>query len=202
MANLIDTSYFIGDIEIPNLAQPEEAASLNNSIALYEKECLLDLLGYSMYKDLVAAVPVSGDKWYKLINGAEFSFTFNGETVTRYFEGLKGSDKKSLIAYYVYFMHRKKHASYMSGNKAEVEAESENSKKVANSLYEKLVSIYNEFVFMYGEGSCYDWEMVKAIDAQHYNDAPSAYNYLVANKADFTNWVFTGQEELNSFGVI
>jgi hypothetical protein len=194
VANLIDTSFFIGDIEIPNSNQPPITVDLEHSIALYEKEVLISLLGYPMYKDLqaaIAAVPVSGDKWYKLINGAEFTFEFDGETVTRYWEGLKGFSKRSLIAYYIYFMHRRKKASYMAGLGAEVESKNENSEPT--SLPEKLQYIWNEFVEMYGD-SC--------IEDEHENDAPSAYNYLLANVADFANWEFTSQGgEINRLGI-
>ena len=192
MANIIDTSYFVDDIELPNVNQAPIKAGVEKSIALYEKEVLISLFGYSMYKDFLAATPVAGDKWYKLINGEEFSFAFEGETVTRYWDGLLGADKKSLVAYYIYFMHRRKEVSYMAGVGTEVEAETENSTKV--SLYEKLVWIWNEFLLMYGDG---------CTEGQYNNAEPSAYNYLTTKAANFTNWKFESQgEELNTFGVI
>jgi len=192
MANIIDTSFFVDDIELPNVNQAPIKAGVEKSIALYEKEVLISLFGYSMYKDFLAATPIAGDKWDKLINGEEFTFTFEGEVVTRYWDGLKGFEKKSLIAYYVYFMHRRKEVSYMAGVGTEVEAETENSTKV--SLYEKLVWIWNEFLLMYGDG---------CTEGQYDNAEPSAYNYLTTKAANFTNWKFESQgEELNTFGVI
>ena len=193
MASLIDTSYFIGDIEVTNANQGSIKTDLENSIALYEKEVLIALLGYPMYKDLQTAIgaPVSGDKWDKLINGAEFSFTLDGETVTLYWEGLKGLSKKSLIAYYTYFMHRRKRASYMAGVQTEVEAEAENAN--VTSLAEKLQYVWNEFVTMYGD-SC--------IEDEHDNADASAYNYILANAADFENWKFTSQGgDINRLGI-
>ena len=153
MANLIDPTYFIGEIEIANANQEEIATDLLHSISLYEKEVLTDLLGYGMYKDMQAATPVEGDKWYKLINGEEFSYTPSGsvEVVTKW-EGLKGENKKSLIAYYIYFRHRTKRQSYNAGVGIEVEAATDNSKP--SSLYVKLIEIWNEFVNMYGLTEC------------------------------------------------
>ena len=191
MANTIDTSYFVGDLEIPNVAQAPIKLEVENSIKIYEREVLIALLGYPMYKEYLAAPVVVGDKWYKLINGEEFTFTVDGEEVTVYWEGLKGFEKKSLIAYYVYFMHRRKKSSYMAGIGTEVEAESENSEKT--NLAEKLIWIWNEFVKMYGD-SC--------VEDQHENVDPSAYNYLLAKASDFTNWKFESQGgEVNRLGL-
>lgn len=191
MANLIDISFFVEDIEVPNAAaQAEIKATLEASIVQYEKEVLIDLLGYKLYKELIAHTIVSGDKFDKLVNGEEFTFTFDGEIIETKWEGLKGFSKKSLIAYFVYFMHRKKHQSYNAGVSVEVEADTDNSSKA--SLYLHLVDIWNEFVYLYGDG-CND---------EHDNADPSAYNYLLAKASDFTNWKFTSQEgEVNRLGI-
>jgi len=201
MANLIDATYFVDDIEVPNVAQAPVAADLLKSITVYEKEVLIDLLGYALYTDLQAAIALpytTGDKWDKLINGDEFSFTLNGETISVKWEGLLGFQKKSLIAYYVYFLHRRKRASYMSGSKTEVEADAENSVNV--QLHDKLTYIWNEFVKLYGD-ECVEGQ--RANTSYYHNSVePSAYNYLLAKRADFPTWVFTGQGgEINRFGI-
>ncbi len=190
MATLIDTTYFVEEIEVPNANQAENKVPLEKSIAQYQKEVLISLLGYPLYKELIAHTVVSGDKFDKLINGEDFEFEFEGETISTRWEGLLGFQKKSLIAYYVYFMHRKKKQSYNSGIDVEVEADTENSSKA--SLYLKLVDIWNEFVLMYGDGC----------DDQHDNADASAYNYLLAKTADFPTWKFTSQEgEVNRLGI-
>ena len=190
MAELIDTTYFVEEIEVPNVAQAEVKVPLEKSILQYQKEVLISLLGYSLYKELIAHTVESGDKFDKLINGEDFSFSFEGEVIETRWEGLLGYQKKSLIAYYVYFMHRKKKQSYNSGIDVEVEADTENSSKT--SLYLKLVDIWNEFVTMYGDG-CND---------EHENADPSAYNYLLAKSVDFPTWKFTSQEgEVNRLGI-
>lgn len=199
MANIIDTSYFVEDIELPNVAQPVIATKVTNSIKTYEKEVLISLLGYPMYKDLLVNIAAVSGKWYALINGEEFTFTLNGQTITAYWEGLKGFEKKSLIAYYVYFMHRRKEASYMAGVGTEVKADTENSSM--DDLHAKLVFIWNEFVRMYGD-SCVNEDAVNADGYTHENAEPSAYNYLLAKKLDFTNWKFERQGgEINMFDI-
>ena len=179
MANLIDASYFIGEIEIPNLNQEAVATDLLHSITLYEKEVLTDLLGYAMYKDLKAAMLVDPleDKWDKLINGEEFSYTPSGSAeVVAKWEGLKGLDKKSLVAYYIYFEHRNKRSSYNAGVGIEVEAATDNSKP--SSLYVKLTEVWNDFINMYGNTECNysaSSELVASIYPTGYNYPPHSY---------------------------
>lgn len=200
MANLIDTTYFIGDIEIPNVSQTEIKADVNNSIVNYEKEVLIALLGYNLYKDLLAAIlaPVSGDKWDKLINGEEFTFTVNGVTKTRKWEGLKGLNKKSVIAYYIFYLHQQKRQTYSAGVGGEVSAATENSVKVDYTT--RMVRIWNEFISMYGDNCSFSNDYLSSI--QHDDAYPSAYNYLLAKKADFPTWEFESQGgDINIFGI-
>lgn len=200
MANIINASYFVGDIEIPNTAQDEIDADVLNSINLYEREVLIALLGYPLYKELQTwlTTPLVGDKFDKLVNGEEFSFVLDGETVTVQWDGLKGFEMKSLVAYYVYFMHRRKRSSYNAGVGIEVEADTDNSKP--SSLYIKLIDVWNEFVLMYG-GDCFPGDITLDL-YEHTDSMASAYNYLLAKKADFPNWIFTSQGgELNKFGI-
>jgi hypothetical protein len=199
MANIIDTSFFVGDIEIANVNQEEIAADLNQSIKTYEREVLIQLLGYTLYKELAAATPVTGDKWDKLINGEDFSYTLNGRTVETNWPGLKGYEKKSPIAYYVYFMHRRKRSSYNAGVGQEVEPKTDNS--IKGNLYAKLVFIWNEFIAMYG-GECVDKDSLVAHYSYDENYVNCAYNYLLAKKADFTTWKFLNLGgKINIFGI-
>lgn len=200
MANLIDTSYFVGDIEIPNISQAEIAANVNESIVKYEREVLIALLGYALYKELTEHVIVPGDKFDKLINGDDFEFTINGVAVPARWDGLKGFNKKSLIAYYVYKAYRRKTQSYMAANNIEVQAKTENSEKF--DMYSKLVDIWNEFIKMYGSGCIEEDYGLPNTYYTHHDYLPSAYNYLLVKRADFVNWHYTSQGgKINIFGI-
>lgn len=189
MPNIIDISYFIDDIEVPNTNQEEIETDLTHSINVYEREVLIALLGHTLYKELREATWVDGDlsKWDKLVNGEDFSYTLSGRTVNTRWEGLKGENKRSLIAYYVYFHHRRKRSSYNAGVGIEVEADTDNSKP--SSLYEKLVYIWNDFVAMYGGEYVEEQYVVDnyPVDEEYVN---CAFNYLLAKKADFPTWYF------------
>ena len=99
MANIIDSTYFTGEILLTN--KDALATDLTQAINQYEKEILISLLGYKLYK-LMSASPTV-EPYKSLIEGAEFDLTFAGITQTLKWEGLKNSAKISLIAYYVYY---------------------------------------------------------------------------------------------------
>jgi len=97
----IDSTYFVGEIAIPQAAND---TALAQAITQYEKEILISLLGYKLYSLLIADctnyVPAS-QIYLDLVNGVEFDHVFNGETITLKWEGLKSL--QSLIAYYVFY---------------------------------------------------------------------------------------------------
>jgi hypothetical protein len=206
MANLIDTTYFIEEIEIPNVNQTEIEDDVTGSITQYEREVLISLLGNALYVELRDSAFVDGDAsiYDKLVNGDDFSYTLNSQTVELRWDGLRGFEKKSLIAYYVYYMHRRKRASYHAGTGIEVEAASDNAKPA--QVYHKMVEVWNEFINMYGDptdeyGNVQDIPNVLD-NYTHHNNLASAYNYLLAKKADFPTWKFNSMGgELNRFGI-
>lgn len=59
MANLIDSSYFVGELLIPNTtgnhpAQTVNTTELDRFILLYEREYLIKLLGKTLYDEFIA----------------------------------------------------------------------------------------------------------------------------------------------------
>ncbi len=96
------------------------------------------------YDASVATIPVAlPTKWANFINGAEFEFEFNGETITDKWIGLKNTSKRSLIANYVYFFHRRNNVSQNSGV-GETVSTTENS-KVINPMA-KLHDAWNKMI--------------------------------------------------------
>src|SRR5690606_13606837 len=112
---------------------------------------------------------------------------YNNATYPVKWEGLKGANKRSLIAYYVYFHSRVRRISYDAGTGAEVKPESDNSVRVSKDY--KLVKAWNTFVELYGS------EYVRVTTPPTFykvcNLLPSAYNYLLANVDDFPLWRFS-----------
>ena len=116
--------YYKGDIHIPNVVNASPAVNdlsndseLNRFISQYEREVLIKLLGYNLYKEFSEQFDVDGDgqwtikpasdqKWKDLLNGKEYTI----DSVTYNFRGLIFSEglgnsliNISLLSYYVFY---------------------------------------------------------------------------------------------------
>lgn len=198
MANIIDYTYFKNEISIPVVGIEKFDVAINDSITLYEDEILKLLLGYKTWKEMkaaydasVAIIPIAlPTKWANLINGTEFEFTVNGVVILDKWVGLKNASEISLIANYVYFFHRRNNVSQNNGI-GETVSNAENSTVV--NPYNKLVIAWNKMIEIYGEA-----DSLSDINTSyvHWNEKPSAYNFLLANIADYPDWKFTKLDKI------
>jgi len=69
MANLIDITFFVGEINIPNTSKPEIAESLELFIAKYEPEFIRKLFGNEMYASYLNAP--TDPRFTEIINGKD-----------------------------------------------------------------------------------------------------------------------------------
>lgn len=84
---LIDRTYFVGELNIPNTHQAAIGSAVDLFIEQYEEKLLTEVLGYTLYKALKAGlqvVPVA-QKWTDLIEGVEYT---DLATKTRFWKGL------------------------------------------------------------------------------------------------------------------
>jgi len=196
MANIIDSTYFKGEILLTN--KTDLATDITEAITRYEKEILIALLGYKTYKDMIATPTV--EPYLSLINGAEFEFTFDGITQLQKWEGLKNTDKESLIAYYVFYKYFERTFSKSSGvNVVKPKAE---AAETTTPLW-KMINAWNRMIELYGFipycWNGYDVKIIQPTSDSVYDNLPSAYNYIVANVADFPDWIFTPLKPINPF---
>ena len=197
MANLIDSTYFKGDILLTN--KTDLATDISEAIARYEKEILISLLGYKLYKLMVASPTV--EPYKSLIEGAEFELTFDGITQLQKWNGLKNSDKESLIAFYTYYKYQERNFVKPSAIGA-VKPKAENAETV--SPVWKMVNAWNEMIKLYGEfdnlwfAQSYS-TIIQPDGGLIFNNEPSAYNYLCANVSLFPDWIFTPLRPINPF---
>ena len=197
MANLIDSTYFKGDILLTN--KTDLAADISEAIARYEKEILISLLGYKLYKQLVATPTV--EPYKSLIEGAEFELTFDGITQLLKWNGLKNSDKESLIAFYTYYKYQERNFVKPSAIST-VKAKAENAETVTPVW--KMVNAWNEMIKLYGEfdnlwfAQSYT-TIIQPDGGLVFNNDASAFNYMSANVALFPDWIFTPLRPINPF---
>ena len=201
---LIDYSYFTGDI---NVSHPDNQNLLLQAIDQYEKEILIKLLGYELYALLVAdltdGVPQT-QIYIDLVDGADFTHEFRDQELALHWEGLKNSAKISLIAYYVFFRFVERDITpyYGSGISFAPKGKDWERAEPVNKLcyvWEKMRELYGKIPVEYKDSFIYP---IKGSDMGYvFDTAPSAYNFLYANKDDYPAWIFTPLWNINVFGI-
>lgn len=140
MANLIDTTYFINEISLP---VDEISSELTSFITKYEKEILIKILGYDLYKAFTTALTGfdPAEKWGLLRDGCDYEIS----GITYNWPGLINTEKESLIAYYVFYQFSCNSSTFNSSIGGQI-IKSENS--VLTDNRRKQVFAYNKMVDM------------------------------------------------------
>lgn len=147
--SLIDETYFVGDLNIPNTATPAILERLQWFIDKYEKELLEDLLGYELWKLLDIQITQEEEnspatplpRLASLLNGVEYT---DGGGMLRKWRGLvytQGGSPRSLIANFVYWHWIKDHATQTVGL-GEVATQAQNA--ILTSPVVKQVTAWND----------------------------------------------------------
>lgn len=176
--SLIDSTYFVRDINLP-------AGSYNDitaSITRYERDILIQILGYDLYK-LVAAynVNTSPQRIKDIVEGKEY---LEGDYYVKW-NGLVNSEKVSLLAYYVYIQYVKDHAVDFQ-NVGAIAANLENGVNVGPGLLIQRASVKLRELVGYSGNDIY---------------APSLYNFLIAYESTYPEWLFSEVKFENYFGL-
>lgn len=204
--SIISESYYTKDI---NLETGQITTVLRDWQDIYEEKILKSLLGYTLYELYVSDLNTTGavyepvaQRFKDLVDGKEFSFDVNGYTINTKFEGLRNkTTKRSLVAYYTYYMYRNEVESFNT-SAGQMVGKVENSEKV--SVHPKLVHTWNKLINWYGY---INWDLVYSNlwldngNYSHLNALPSAYNFLLANLETYPEWVFEPLEDLNIWGI-
>lgn len=158
---LIDASYFVGELNIPNTDDLSVLSELTSFINKYEVNFMREALGMDLYRAFMNALGQTSagylnvtegkanedidQKWKDLLNGKEYigldvrlhkwiGFVSVADDV---------SGKKSPIANYVYYWWMRSHATQSTGV-SEVVANADNAVNV--SVAEKASRAWNEMV--------------------------------------------------------
>lgn len=162
---LIDRTYFVGELNIPNTHVAAISSQLSLFIQKYEEKFLRDVLGYSLFKSFNAAWPSTDQKWIDLVEGVEY--ISNGKT--KFWRGLVDAvsgdvsfDTSPIANYIYYWWQRNNHTQ--TATTSEVKTANENATVASPAL--KMVRAWNEM-------STWVCELV---------------DYLDARKDDYTEW--------------
>jgi hypothetical protein len=201
--SFIDNSYFVGDINIPNIST--KPTFIDWAIETYEKEFLINGLGYKLYSLLINDCT---DKngfpetqiYIDIVNGAEFTHasTF-GEEITLKWEGFNNTQKQSPIAYYVYY-NILQHQTIHTSDIGTILLESDKGQRVSPSS--KMIDSWDKMRQLYGKFP-YEYENLsrRGNDFPIVNDAPSLFNFLKSNSANYPDWIFKPIGAINQFGI-
>jgi len=117
---LIDSSFFVGDIVIPNTERPAISERIDWFISKYEKECLVKLLGVKLFNAFINdskynILPLDSDTPTRMQNltfGSDFT-TPDGSLFN--WSGILQNTNTSLVANYVYCEWERANASQSTG---------------------------------------------------------------------------------------
>ena len=196
---LIDETYFVMDLNVPNKVQsldiPVDEKPLEFYIDKYARQLLQNALGNVLFDELddyVDGVELKEDtpeKWSDLVNGK--SYTYNDKDYK--WKGLiftEGAFKGSLLANYSFYHWHINKISRMSGL-GEVKGNAVNSVNVNSTR--KSVKVWNDYLEMYQgfyENNTYTYSEVKGVPFHDYynpniNDYVSLITYLKHNEETY-----------------
>lgn len=177
MANIIDLTYFRGEINIPGFQSEAQKNIVNGFISKYEPEYLQYAMGYPLWSAFVAGLEadVVAEKWLSLRDGIVFT---NKEGRTKKWEGFKNSERKSPISMYVYYWFSR-NANTVTTVAGEAKEQSENAINVSGAL--KQSRVYNEMVSI----TRLLWEYLDSATDGDGNALYTEWNKLEANEEMF-----------------
>lgn len=161
---IIDSTYFIRKINLPQVGTSDGLSDVNSFIEDYEPEYLRKILGYDLWKAFTDGIAGSGEpdaRWSALLDGAEFSYN------SRSYKWTGFTAKPSPISQYIYYMYLENGATdtVLAGTST---GNTDNATRTAPVM--KMVDAWNKMV----ELNILLW------------------NYLQANKSTYPEWKHEG----------
>ena len=143
MPNIVDISYFFGDLTIAQKSDAAVSSSLTWFIDEMEPKLLTDLMGYELKKLYDAGITGSIPKYIDIRDGKEYTNRSGILTKWRGLKFLDGTAKKSLIANYIYWHWLQNENTITTGTSEKI-ANSPAAINVSSS--QKMVRAWNQMV--------------------------------------------------------
>ncbi len=175
--SLLDATYFARvDCNIPQGTYN----TITETIARYERDILIQLLGYDLYK-LVAAYanPGSDQRIIDIVEGKEYT---EGDYTVKW-NGLLNTEKVSLLAYYCFIQWIRDNAQHL-GNAGAVAPLTENGVVMNPAGVLQRAGVQLRELAGYPGQDLY---------------APSLYNFLSKYESTYTEWLFNEYKPINAF---
>jgi hypothetical protein len=176
--SLIDKTYFVNDINIPSGSFDDGGTLM---ITRHEPDILKKLLGYELYKLVIAYDPdTSEQRIIDIVEGKEYLV---GERLYKW-NGLINTEKESLIAYYVYVQILRDRITH-TATSGEIKPKYENSDQASVNM--KTQSAWVKLRELYGSAFDFDY------------DFNSCYSFMLQNWQIYPEWLFTEIGSINAF---
>ena len=186
--SIIDTSFFTGRFQIPQLSQADVATDLQSFIDMYEEEILQNAMGYLFYNDFKAGINATtvDPKWQQLLDG--FYFT-NQYGYGDQFKGFKPANNQSVIVPFIYYQWLRAKQSQLTGTGMVMQPQSENA--ITNVASWKMTEAWNYGAD--GMQSLWRWLMVNVANQNNPTALYPSYQYAQINYKYFN--------KINAFGI-
>lgn len=218
MPTITDNTYYQQGIKfIPNtktsgtpvagVPTNDTIEELNYFIEQNERVLLLYFLSVELYEELIIALDDLDnalDKWKNLVNGVTYTY----ENEKYIFNGLRGYNKNSLVANYVFCKYLENDESYYSTDGVVV---TKSKKEQGYDPSRKYIDNYNAFLNsyqndLYNDIPTYYYSNGILVGVDYYNDKKSnnvvtLETFLKHNNSDYEGYEFTRFETKNSFGI-
>lgn len=187
--SLIDNTYFVRERALPE----NKYNSIQDFINRYENRIIYSLLGYELGKLVIAYNEASEQRIKDIVEGKEYTisndstlYTSQTSLVKVKWNGLKNSEKESLIADWVFYWWCREADTPKMTNSGGAKAKLENAVNVGYA--QKAVNAWNNLYYLYG------YEDQPKVE-------PSAYNFLSQNKTVYPEWVFKHLGTINAWSL-
>jgi hypothetical protein len=156
--------------------------TITETIARCERDILIQLLGYDLAKLVLAYDSSTSPQRIKdIVEGKEYT---EGSYTVKW-NGLKNSQKVSLLAYYIYI-------EYLQNNAVTFQNVGAVASQVEGGSMVSVASLIRRAGYRLKELAGYPWQ-----DAY----APSLYNFLTKYETTYPEWLFNEYKPTNEFGV-
>ena len=186
--SLIDSDYFVNEIALPEGKYAVIQAFINR----YEDQAIFDLFGYELGTLVIAYnITTSPQRIKDIVEGKEYTISSDafykpsgGDTIIKW-KGLVNTEKKSLLAYWIYYWWCREHESFAT-NVGGAKSKLENANNVG-----------------FGEKAAYAWhEMLKLYGQINQPEIiPSCFNFMNEFQTTYPEWVFAPKGNINRLGI-
>lgn len=136
MPTIVNQSFFVEDIFIPNLTHTSDINRVMSFVNKYEPNCLIKIMGYPLYRLFQSE---NTQRMTDLLNGVEYE---DSEGNIQRWQGLVHDTNVSLIASYVYFYFEESKKAQSTGTGTSTQKPEAG---IASSPADKMAKAWNFF---------------------------------------------------------